>query len=150
RHYQVDHIIISHFHPDHVSDLIPFLHAAAWSRIDPRTTDLHLYGPPGMQQFMQGLMGAFQLNDFMRPNSAYTIHIHEISEERITIGPHVFGYHSLPPSGNHGLRFTWNNQRYAITGDSFFHEQEIAFLTDVDLAIIDSGHIEDQNIIDLA
>lgn len=149
-HYQVDHIIISHFHPDHVSDLIPFLHTAAWSRIDARTSDLHLYGPAGMQKFIRGLMDAFQPTDFMPAHSAYSIHVHEIDGERIEISPHSFEYLSLPPSGNHGLRFTWNNRRYAITGDSNFHQHEIDFLTDVDLAVIDSGHIEDEDITDLA
>jgi ribonuclease BN (tRNA processing enzyme) len=48
------------------------------------------------------------------------------------------------------LRFEWKGKRYAITGDSNFHEQEIAFLKDVDLAVIDSGHIEDDEIVQLA
>ena len=38
----------------------------------------------------------------------------------------------------------------AITGDSYFHEAEIDFLRDVDMAIIDSGYIEDQEIVQLA
>src|SRR5712691_5398310 len=150
RHNQVDHIVISHFHPDHVSDLIPFLHAGAWSRRDPRSANLHIYGPPGVQQFMHNLLGAFRMNDFFPPSKAYAIQVHEISEEQITIGPHSFEFLSLPPSGNHGLRFNWGGKRYAITGDSWFHAQEVAFLINVDLAIIDAGHIEDDEIVELA
>ena len=37
---ETDHIILSHFHPDHFSDLIPFLHASSYSKIEPRTHDL--------------------------------------------------------------------------------------------------------------
>ena len=37
-----------------------------------------------------------------------------------------------------------------MTGDSYFHQEEIAFLSNVDLAIIDSGHIEDAEIVQLA
>src|SRR5204863_6434583 len=47
-HNQLEHIVLSHFHPDHVSDIIPFLQAGAWSQRDPRTTDIHIYGPAGV------------------------------------------------------------------------------------------------------
>jgi ribonuclease BN (tRNA processing enzyme) len=38
-------LALTHFHPDHISDLIPLLQAGAWSRRDLRTSDLHIYGP---------------------------------------------------------------------------------------------------------
>ena len=81
---------------------------------------------------------------------SYNIVVHEITRQHFEIGAHRFDFISLPPAGNHGLRFTWNKQRYAITGDSHFHDAEIDFLRDVDLAIIDSGHLEDTEIVQLA
>ena len=32
RHRDVEHVVLSHFHPDHVSDLVPLLQAGAWSK----------------------------------------------------------------------------------------------------------------------
>jgi ribonuclease BN (tRNA processing enzyme) len=148
RHSQVQHIVLSHFHPDHVSDLIPFMQAGAWSRRDPRTSDLHIYGPPGVHELLNHLMDAFRPSSFSQPS--YTIEVHEIREGSLVIAGHQVEFMSLPPAGNHGLRFEWRGKRYAITGDSSFHEQEIAFLRDVDLAIIDSGHLEDHEIVELA
>ncbi len=145
---ELNHIVVSHFHPDHVSDLVPFLHAGAWSRRNPRTTDLHIYGPPGIQQFIDGLKSLFGASALQQP--AYDILVHEVDGERFSIGSYDFDFISLPPAGNHGLRFTWRDKQYAITGDSNFHEKEIAFLSQVDLAIIDSGHIEDDEIVQLA
>jgi len=145
---ELSHIIVSHFHPDHVSDLVPFLHAGAWSRRNPRTTDLHIYGPPGIQQFIDGLKSLFGASALQQP--AYDILVHEVDGERFSIGSYDFDFISLPPAGNHGLRFTWRDKQYAITGDSNFHEKEIAFLRQVDLAIIDSGHLEDDEIVQLA
>ena len=142
------HIVVSHFHPDHVSDLIPFLHAGAWSRRDPRTTDLHIYGPPGLQRIIDGFKDIFGESALQRP--AYDVLVHEVYEERFSIVEYDFDFISLPPAGNHGLRFTWGGKRYAITGDSNFHEHEIAFLQEVDLAIIDSGHLGDDEIVRLA
>ena len=148
QHNQLNHIILSHFHPDHVSDLIPLLHAGAWSRRDPRRTNLHIYGPAGTQKLVDGLMSVFGASSFTQPS--YAVQVHEVMEGPFEIGTHHFEFISLPPANNHGLRFTWNGKRYAITGDSHFHEQEIAFLSQVDLAIIDSGHLEDAEIVKLA
>ena len=148
RHNQVKQIVLSHFHPDHVSDLVPFLQAGAWSRRDPRDSDIHIYGPQGVRRVVDGLVDVFGLNSFQRPS--YSLVVHELDEERFTIDSQSFEFISLPPAGNHGLRFTVHGKQYAITGDSYFHAEEIAFLEDTDLAIIDSGHIEDENIVDLA
>lgn len=148
QHNQVNHVILSHFHPDHISDLIPLLQAGAWSRRDPRTSDLHIYGPAGVKRLIDGLFQIFSPASFEQPT--YTIEVHEITERDFVIGPHNFEFLSLPPAGNHGLRFRWHGRRYALTGDSYFHAEEIAFLENVDLAVIDSGHIEDHEIVDLA
>lgn len=148
QHNELEHIVVSHFHPDHVSDLIPFLQAGAWSRRNPRTSDLHIYGPPGIQKLVDGFMDLFGASSLQQ--SSYSILVHELTEGQFSIGEYHFDYIGLPPSGNHGLRFTWKGKRYAMTGDSYFHQQEIAFLSNVDLAIIDSGHIEDDEIVQLA
>lgn len=146
---KLQHIILSHFHPDHVSDLIPLLHAGAWSQKDPRRVDLHIYGPPGTQQFLDALFDLFGRSAFQQPDR-YTISIHERGAGQHEVAGHLFEAVSLPPAGNHGVRFVWNGKTYALTGDSNFHDEEIAFLRDVDLAIIDSGHITDEQIVQLA
>ncbi len=148
KHNQVQHVVLSHFHPDHVSDLIPLLQAGAWSRRDPRTTDLHIYGPAGVQRLVDGLMELFGPGSFQQP--VYSVIVHEVTTGHFTLGQHDFAFVSLPPAGNHGLRFTWRDRCYALTGDSYFHAEEIAFLKGVDLAVIDSGHIEDHEIVALA
>ena len=147
-HNRLNHVVLSHFHADHVSDLIPLLQAGAWSRRDPRSTDLHIYGPRGVRRMVDGLMRLFKPSSFTQP--LYAVHIHEVLEEHLEIETLGFDFISLPPAGNHGLRFVWGGKRYALTGDSHFHAREIAFLTGVDLAIIDSGHLEDEQIVQLA
>lgn len=148
QHKELNNIVISHFHPDHVSDLIPFLHAGAWSRRNPRTTDLHIFGPTGIQKLIDGYMSIFGPSSLRQPS--YEILVHEVTGEQLSIGRYNFDFISLPPAGNHGLRFMWQGKQYAITGDSNFHDEEIAFLRNVELAIIDSGHIEDAEIVELA
>jgi ribonuclease BN (tRNA processing enzyme) len=148
RHDRLEHVVLSHFHTDHISDLLPLLQAGAWSRRDPRSTDLHIYGPPGVRRLINGLSQLLGSDALSQPH--YQVVVHEIAEGNFRIGPHIFEAHSLPPAGNQGLCFTWNNRRYALTGDSHFHAQEIRFLTGVDLAVIDAGHISDEEIVELA
>ncbi|GAC1656686.1 MAG: MBL fold metallo-hydrolase [Ktedonobacteraceae bacterium] len=144
----LQYVVLSHFHPDHVSDLIPLFQAGAWSRTQQRSTDLHIYGPKGTHRLIDSYIHIFGRNAFEQPT--YSLIVHEISETSFTIDTHTFKFMSLPPAGNHGLRFLWNDKTYALTGDSYFHPQEIDFLRGVDLAVIDSGHIEDDEIISLA
>ena len=144
----ISHIIISHFHPDHVSDLIPYLHAASWSQRNPRTSDLHIYGPTGIKKLMERMFSLCGTGDLNR--DTFDIHIHEIQRQNFEINEQTFTFADLPPANNHGIKFEYNSKIVAITGDSHFHEKEIAFLQDVDLAIVDAGHISEKELIALA
>jgi len=144
----IKHIVLSHFHPDHCSDLIPFLHAASWSKIDPRKTQLNIYSPIGFKNRYIKLLKIFTPGKLVNDN--YKVKIHKISQHKFSIGKYKFIFSKLPPINNHGLKFTFNHKTYAITGDSDFHQQEIDFIKNTDLAIIDSGHITDKDIIDLS
>jgi len=143
----IRHVVLSHFHPDHLSDLIPFLQAATWSQIDPRTADLHLYGPEGLDALFRGLLGLF---DALMRDDGFRLHLHEIRDHRLVIEGFELVSSELPPAGNRGLKFTRRGVTCALTGDSLFHDEEIEFLRDVDLAIVDAGHLSDDELIELA
>ncbi|MEM9599071.1 MAG: ribonuclease Z [Acidobacteriota bacterium] len=148
RQDDVRHVVISHFHPDHVSDLVPYLHGAAWSQVDPRTVDLHLYGPPGLQTLIESLFQVFGAGVLER--DAWRVHLHEVTADRLEIEGRTFEWCDLPPAGNRGLGFELHGRRYGLTGDSSFHRQEVEFLAGRDLAVFDSGHLTDDEIVDLA
>jgi ribonuclease BN (tRNA processing enzyme) len=145
----IDHIVLSHFHPDHLSDLVPFLQAAHASRIDPRRHDLHLYGPPGLEARVRGILAAFALDEALAKEE-FALHFHEVREGVFAIEGREFVFASLPPLENQGLKFECAGKICALTGDSDFHEQEIRFLRGVDLAVIDAGHPTDEEIVELA
>lgn len=150
----VEHVVLSHFHPDHVSDLLPYVHAAAWSRTDPRRRDLHIYGPVGLEVQLMRLLSLFGPHDLARPEH-FRVVLHEVrGESLVLVGrdgeTHEFVFGDLPPADNHGLRWTWKGRTYALTGDSSFHEQEVELLRGVDLAVTDSGHLTDGEIVELA
>ena len=55
----VDLILITHFHPDHVSDLVPFLFASNYAFGPVRSEPFHLVGPQGSEKFYDGLVAVF-------------------------------------------------------------------------------------------
>ncbi len=148
RQDDIQHIILSHSHPDHISDLIPFLHAASWSRIDKRSSDLNIYCTADTGKTLEQLIVTFGKDAVLRGN--FRLNIHHIENSKVTIGEQDFFFSELPPANNHGLKFNFNGKKYALTGDSHFHNQEISFLKNVDLSIVDLGHITEDNIVCLA
>ncbi len=148
RQDDIEHIVLSHFHPDHLSDLIPYLHAAAWSQIDPRSKDLHIYGPVGLEVQLMRLLSLFGPSTLSREH--FEVHLHEIHTDQLVIDDRVLGFVDLPPADNHGLTFAAGGTTVVLTGDSSFHEQEVACLQGVDLAVIDAGHLDDDEILELA
>lgn len=94
----------------------------------------------------------------VRPNELifheqYNANIHEITENIIKINGFNFDFIELPPREpieNRGLRFEINGKIYAITGDSRYQQQEIDFLKNAFMGIINVGILTDEVIIDLA
>ena len=145
----LQHIVISHFHPDHSSDLIPYLHSAFCSHKDPRRAPLHIYGPPGIEALVHKLLVVYG-DDELHRFGRYTLEVHEVSGTELFIENCLFEFVPLPPKENRGLVFRRDNKRIALTGDSFFHEQEVAFVSGADLAVIDAGHLTPRQITELA
>ena len=138
----VEHIFISHFHPDHVTDLYPYLHAASWSQIDSRSKDLNIYGPAGTKAFIEKMLSVFDWkNEFSR---GFRLVVHEVSDNKFTIGDEDFEMIDLHHS--HGLRFG----SFAIAGDANVSDELIGLLKDARIGVFDSGHITDNEIIEVA
>lgn len=56
---RVDYLCITHFHPDHVSDFVPFLFAMNYTVDFVRSLPLHVIGPRGLRNFYDQLRGIF-------------------------------------------------------------------------------------------
>lgn len=137
----IEHIFISHFHPDHVTDLLPYLHAASWSQIDKRTKDLAIYGPPGTKEFIGKLISVFGLEELSR---GFELTIHEVTEGEFGVAGQQFTAIDLHHS--YGIRFG----NCAIAGDAQVNEDLIRLLKDAEVGVFDAGHISDGEISDVA
>jgi ribonuclease BN (tRNA processing enzyme) len=139
---EVEHIFISHFHPDHVTDLYPYLHAASWSQIDRRRQDLNIYGPPGTKIFIEKMFSVFDWKSEL--GRGFTVTVHEVVGGKLDIANQHFEVSNLHHS--QGLRFG----PYAIAGDASISNDLISLLKDAKIGIFDSGHITDEEIVELA
>ena len=73
---KVDHIFYSHFHPDHVCELVPFLFACKYNET-PRTKLLKISGPPGLENLYLGLLEVY--GEWITPER-YKVEIIELKE----------------------------------------------------------------------
>ncbi len=55
---ELTHVAVSHYHPDHVSDLVPLVYAFHYGQESTRSAPLTLVGPPGFSDFLTRLAGA--------------------------------------------------------------------------------------------
>ncbi len=144
----IQHIVISHFHPDHISDLIPFLHAGLYSLSDRRSKDLNIYGPKGIEEVIGRIFDIVGRDDIK--SAGFKINIHEITDRRFIIGDHEFRFDRLSHDNNHGLKYMRDGEIYAFTGDIAFDEKEIGFLRGADFAVVNVGYLRDEDIIELS
>ncbi len=56
---KVDAICISHFHPDHVTDLVPFLFATRYTPGFTRSKDLRILGPVGLGEYLNKVSNVY-------------------------------------------------------------------------------------------
>jgi ribonuclease BN (tRNA processing enzyme) len=55
----ITHLAITHFHPDHVSDLVPLFFAWRYGAIPWRTAPIELIGPPGTAQLVERMNAVY-------------------------------------------------------------------------------------------
>ncbi|MGB9553830.1 MAG: MBL fold metallo-hydrolase, partial [bacterium] len=72
--HDIDLIFLSHFHPDHCADLVPFLFATKYAFSQQRTRELHLMGGAGLHNLLSGFKKIF--GKWIAPEG-YHLHLHE-------------------------------------------------------------------------
>lgn len=76
-YHDIDRIFLTHPHPDHMCDLVPFLFASKYP-LNPRTRNLQIVAGPGFTKYFERMMEAF--NHWLTPDT-YQVQIIELDEE---------------------------------------------------------------------
>lgn len=132
---QIDFFCLTHFHPDHISDLVPFLFALNYTVDFTRSQPLHLIGPRGLKKLYDQLRGIF--GSWIEPHT-YELLLHEMEEDLLSFGD--FKIKSLPM--NHstaaiGYRIDQEEKSLVYSGDTDYCANIIALGKEANLLILE-------------
>ncbi len=132
---KIDFLCLSHFHPDHVADLVPFLFATNYTPDFVRTLPLNLIGPPGLRKFYDQLRGIY--GHWINAQT-YPLEIIEIEEGatsfsdlRLEALPLVHSTTSI------GFRISVEGRVLSYSGDTDYCENIVKLGKNSDLLILE-------------
>lgn len=127
----IDLILITHFHPDHVSDLIPLLFGTKYNFEKPRSKPLHIVGPEGFRNFFSELNNTF--NNWLNFD---LLVIHEAKDYRSVFSDHELEWTTTPHTENSiCYKITSGDKKLVYTGDTGYSEKVAEFSAVADLLI---------------
>ena len=134
----IDVILLTHFHPDHVSDLVPFLFASNYSFGPVRKQFFHLVGPEGLEQYYSGLVGVY--GDWIVPSGNRLIkrELNAQREDGLTLRKtHIRSVPSVHVSPSVSYRIEADDRSVTISGDTDYSEHLVELAQGTDLFIVE-------------
>jgi len=132
---KVDFHCITHFHPDHIIDLIPLLFAMNYT-VDFRRSDaLRVVGPLGLSDFYERMRVVF--GHWIEAHT-YPLSFHEAGESRIDF--HDFSIDTLPMAHTErsiGFRVETRGRSMVYSGDTDYCENIVRLGKEADLLILE-------------
>ena len=130
---EIDHIFITHMHPDHNADLIPFLFATKYPVEKQRTKKLHVWGPEGFCSFLEEIQNIY--GNCLKPDLT---EINEMVENEYNFDE----FNILTIKTGHtenSLAFRLESQGKSIvySGDTDYFEAFIDFAKDCNVLLIE-------------
>jgi len=138
---EISAIFISHFHPDHVADLVPFFFATKYSLGYKREDPISLYAAEDFSEFYFFLKKAFK--NWIEPPEGLLkiILLPKVKKYQFSIGP----LKALTTPVKHNseslaIRLEYNKKSLVYSGDTGFCEELIELSKEVDLLIIECSN----------
>lgn len=134
-YHDMDLLLYTHTHPDHVADLVPLLFATKYSDL-PRQRDLLCLGGPGFKRYFSKIRRAY--GSWVDPES-YHFTIKELSRRPIIFQDlKIFAKSMSHLPESVGYRFEFKEGRsMAISGDTDYCENIVDLASEVDLLILE-------------
>ena len=133
----VDHIFLSHLHPDHTGDLVPFLFATKYAYGSPygsrREKPLSIWGGEGFLKFFDALKNVY--GEWILPDR---MTVNELETGKTEFGGfNVIVSRTPHMDGSLALRVDDKDKSIVYSGDTDYSEALIELATDVDLLVIE-------------
>jgi ribonuclease BN (tRNA processing enzyme) len=130
---ELDHIFLSHLHPDHTSDLIPFLFATKYATPHKRVKPFYVWGGDGFKNFFSLLSKAY--NDWIMPDK---LNIEEIKEGEMSFDDFKIIARKTPHiDSSLAYRIESQGRSLVYSGDTDYSESLVEIAKDADLLIIE-------------
>lgn len=127
------HLLLSHFHPDHTADLVPFLFACSYAEEWRPAAPLHFHGPPGLGRFLESLEVPYR---WVRPRG-WTRLLHE--DPAVPLRGEGWSARAFPVSHGGESAVAWRieagDRALCYSGDSSFCEGLLEAARGVDLLL---------------
>lgn len=136
----VDHIFITHFHPDHTADLIPFLFATKYPHPKGREKPLSIWGPKGFSEFYSSLKVLY--DDWISPEGLSIepdgVSVNDIDSDILKFDDFTLAAQKTFHTEN-SLAFKIESEGKSIvySGDTDYGEYLIQLARDADILIIE-------------
>lgn len=139
--HELEHVVLTHFHLDHVLDLWAFLFAMH-PGVPPRSLPLQVYGPEGLEGYLAAMARAW--GDWVEPKG-FQVVPHTIRPgETVEIGPAlVRAFKSKHSQDSLCYRLETPTGTAAYSGDSDLCEELVQACREVDLAILECSTPDD-------
>src|SRR3954470_16809159 len=149
---QIDALLITHYHSDHVSG-VPDVWLTGWLQppFGQRKTPFHVIGPTGAKALMDNLQRAYpadikiRLADEKNPPAGIEVKVDEFSADGVVFekeGVRVTAFevdHGEVIKPAYGYRIDFRGRSVVISGDTRFSENLIKHASGVDLLIHELG-----------
>jgi len=133
---EIDYIFISHLHPDHTSDLVPFLFGTKYNMEKKRKKPLYIKGPPGFLAFFNSLKNTF--NNWI--DFEY-LHVSEIQAGEYTFDDFVLCCECTPHTeSSMAYSLISDGKKLVYTGDTDYSDRLIKFAEKADLLLIECSY----------
>lgn len=148
RHEEVHRIFLTHFHPDHTADLVPFLFATRYPPVLARREPFIISGPMGLEAFLNKLQKPFGKWIHISPELLKVEELNTRKPEKTEVGDlHLISQPVQHTDASLAYRFeTASGANFVFSGDTGFCDEIVDLAEGTDLLILECAFPDGEDI----